>query len=466
MTATNRKIKIASFIAAIATASLLLASVFAFTAPVQSAYAREPVFDSIVPLITNSGIQGFSNYDTVAVGANVYAVWHGTIGENSAIFLKRSVDNGKNFDTIINLSRNIAKSFDPQIAALGTNVYVVWHAGDDGSREVYFARSTDNGITFEVVDLSNNAGNSEFPQIAISGSNVYVIWRNNTSGNYEVYLRVSTDGGATFGDTINLSKNSGDSTINSTINDIVQIVASGSNVYAVWQDRTFGKMDVVFTRSTDNGATFSDPINISNTNGYSHHPTLAVSGNNVYIVWFDDTHTGGQGAHYGIYFARSIDNGMSFSDPIILSNDSGDNGSLHIGASGSNVYVTFSRGTGFPAFDLDIYFVRSTDNGATFSNAINLSGSRGTSSNAQLAVAGNNVYVAWQDNASGNFEILFATSVDNGASFNSPVNLSNNGGDSAGARMAISESNLHTMWSDNTPQNNDLFFRVGTILSN
>lgn len=464
MTATNRKIKLASLIAAIATTSLLLASVFAFV-PSQSAYANQLVFDSMVPLMDNSGIQGLSNYHTVAAGNNVYAVWGGIIAEKTAIFFKRSTDNGKSFNPIVNLSGNMINPSNPEIATSGSNVFVVWHAGDDGSREVYFARSTNNGVTFEVVNLSNNAGNSEFPQVSVSGNNVYVAWRDNIHGNYEIFVRVSTDSGESFGDTINVSKNTGDSTLDGK----VQLVASGSNVYVVWQDRSSDtkKIDILFARSSDNGATFSSPVNLSKLVGSSHHPSLAVSGNNVYVVWFGETPTGEYGVPERIYFARSTNNGEGFGDPVILSNRAGDLGSLQIATSGSNVYATFSTGImSFPVYDIDIYFVRSTDNGVTFSDAINLSGNSGISSNAQLAVAGNNVYVAWQDKASGNFEILFATSVDNGASFNSPVNLSNNNGDSTGARMAISESNLHIMWIDNTPQSGNTFLRSGTTASN
>jgi hypothetical protein len=46
--------------------------------------------------------------------------------------------------------------------------------------------------------------------IATSGDNVYIAWWTNKTGNNEVMFRASTDNGATFGDKINLS--------NSTVN--------------------------------------------------------------------------------------------------------------------------------------------------------------------------------------------------------------------------------------------------------
>ena len=49
--------------------------------------------------------------------------------------------------------------------------------------------------------------------------------------------------------------------------------------------------EILFTRSKDGGASFSDtPINLSNNIGGSYSPQIrAVSGNNVYVVWFDYT---------------------------------------------------------------------------------------------------------------------------------------------------------------------------------
>ena len=41
--------------------------------------------------------------------------------------------------------------------------------------------------------------------IPTSGDNVYITWWTNKTGNEEVMFRASTDNGATFGDKINLS---------------------------------------------------------------------------------------------------------------------------------------------------------------------------------------------------------------------------------------------------------------------
>lgn len=102
------------------------------------------------------------------------------------------------------------------IAGSGNNVYVVWWDNKTENWEVFFARSTDNGRTFEQpLNLSNNTGRSENAQIFALQENVYVTWWDNSTGTREVLFRASTDNGNSFGQAIIL-KSTG--RINSTSN--------------------------------------------------------------------------------------------------------------------------------------------------------------------------------------------------------------------------------------------------------
>ena len=59
----------------------------------------------------------------------------------------------------------------------------------------------------------------------------------------------------------------------------------------VWEGAvTGGDSDILFTVSDDNGQTFVDPpIDLSNNPVNSLEPQMIVSGNNVYVVWVDDS---------------------------------------------------------------------------------------------------------------------------------------------------------------------------------
>ena len=67
------------------------------------------------------------------------------------------------------------------------------------------------------------------------------------------------------------------------------LTASGSNRFAVWSDSTPGNDEILFRRSTDNGATWKAVSNLSDNTGASDNQRLAVSGDSVYSVWHDLT---------------------------------------------------------------------------------------------------------------------------------------------------------------------------------
>jgi hypothetical protein len=137
-----------------------------------------------------------------------------------------------------------------------------------------YRRSTDGGANFgDTINLSNNVGVSANPAIAISGNNVYVIWQDDTPGDGDILYRRSTDGGANFDATINLSNNAGFSAAPA-------VAASANNVYVVWHDNNDTPVnEILYTRSTDDGAIFGATVNLSNNAGSSNNPDVAAINN-------------------------------------------------------------------------------------------------------------------------------------------------------------------------------------------
>ena len=96
--------------------------------------------------------------------------------------------------------------------------------------------------------------------IATSDNNVYITWWSNRTGNEEVMFRASTDNGATFGDKINLSNTT------EADSDDANIAASGNSVYVTWWERNETSDTPVARVSNDNGATFGQMLMLA-TNG-------------------------------------------------------------------------------------------------------------------------------------------------------------------------------------------------------
>jgi hypothetical protein len=389
---------------------------------------------------------------------NVYVVWEDNTLGNSEIFFAVSNDNGQTFSTPENISNNTGFSFAPQISSEGNNVYVVW---TDDASEIFFAVSNDNGQTFSTPEnISNNTGLSVSPQISSEGNNVYVVWEDSTSGPAflrDTFFAVSTDNGQTFSTPENISDNTG-------LSIRPQISSEGNNVYLVWTDETPGNRDIFFAVSNDNGQTFSSPpVNLSNNTGGSDGAQISSEGNNVYVVWADTTPGNDE-----IFFSVSNDNGQTFSSPPEnLSNNTETSTRPQFSIEGTNVYIVWEE---IFTNNVDIFFAVSNDNGQTFSSPpVNLSNNTGGSFGARISSEGNNVYVVWVDNTPGNDEIFFSVSNDNGQTFSSPPeNLSNNPGSSGfvfrgigGVAEISSEGNgVYTVWNDDTPGNLDILTAI------
>ena len=93
--------------------------------------------------------------------------------------------------------------------------------------------------------------------IAISGNNVYIAWWSNKTGNDEVMFRASTDNGVTFGNKINLSN-----TTEADSQD-AEIAAAGNKVYVTWWERNQTSEEPVLRISNDNGATFGPLLRLA-----------------------------------------------------------------------------------------------------------------------------------------------------------------------------------------------------------
>ncbi len=211
------------------------------------------------------------------------------------------------------------------MALSGNSIYVTWWDNKTGNNEVFFSRSTDNGKTFDTpINLSNAKGASADSQIATAQNSVYVTWWDNKTGVWEVFSRASTDGGKTFADAIML-KSVGTSPLKKLDGPTPQtifldtlVAASGSNEYVLWWDNKTGNSEVIFARSTDGGKTFADPINISNSpNARSIGARIAADpqGNNLYISWIDIDENTGQKQ---VLFRTSNDNGQTFGNQVII----------------------------------------------------------------------------------------------------------------------------------------------------
>jgi N,N-dimethylformamidase beta subunit-like protein len=381
----------------------------------------------------------------------------------------RIQNSSENFNDVINLSNDIGHSELPRLGASGSNVYTVWVDDTSGNRDVLFRRSPNYGCNFEeTINVNNQSGGSVSPQIAVTGHYVYIVWEQSPVNNGAVFFSRSTDNGSSFEKIRNVGNNTG-------FNGFPQVAVSGNNVYLVWHDATHG---ILFAKSKNNGNNFDSVQTIGNNTGFNGLPQISASGNNVYLVWTNNDNNNTQ-----IYFTKSTDNGSTFKTPIILTEDKDSNRHRMIfnpriiaDPRSHTVHIIWHSGRmahqtdfNYDVLVTDVLYKRSTDNGSTFEKVMNLSNKTGWSTDPQIAVSqDNNVYVVWTNNAQEKYgKIYFTRSTDNGSTFEKVMNLSNKTGWSTDPQIAVSQdNNVYVVWTNNATGNEETTLRTAIKTNN
>jgi hypothetical protein len=353
------------------------------------------------------------------------------------------------------LTDNTGSSFNPAIALGGSNVYVVWDDDQITAEhpEIYFLKSSDRGATWQAARrLTYTSGVSKNPDIAADGSKIYVVWEDDTPGNSKIYFRKSANGGATWQSQVRITSLAGGGGLHNP-----RIAVHRSKIYVVWMGNAAGNInnaeenDEIYMRtSSDGGTTWQAVKRLTFTSTTSWLPAIAVNGSTLYLVWTDYAPM-----NYEIYFMKSSDEGASWQASKRLSFSSGSSWYPSIAVSGSSLFVVWGDNT--PGNN-EIYFRKSTNGGASWQGPKRITNTPGHSWNPKIVVRGQNLYVVWNDWTGGLSEIYFRTSPDEGISWQALQNLSNNAGDSRTPSIAIDSSHIHIVWADYTPNNYEIYW--------
>jgi hypothetical protein len=278
-----------------------------------------------------------------------------------------------------------------------------------------------------------------------------------------------------FSEPVNLTNNLQDSVY-------AQVATQGNNVYLVWQenpqfqaassDNTIN-YDIFMKKSIDGGLTFGKEINLSNNPGFSEHPQIAASGNNVYIVWIDNSPMGSSDTSENrkILLRKSLDHGNTFDETSILSSNNNNVDSINqeLTATGNNVYVVWQDAPLAAAYDThidsggpvsSIMFTSSENSGESFIKPKSLSNDA-YKSYPKVGAYGDSVYVVWNvgiinktsDGKSqygmGPNGVFLSRSSDNGINFSNPLKLNADLQSVGESQVATNGKNVYVVWGGN-----------------
>lgn len=326
-------------------AALLLGLVFApvLASPVPAGLGAAPYFSANVR-VSSSPVAYLNSNGPLALAlapnGTLYAAFSGYTGTGTGmdIYVTKSTDRGLAWGKPVKVNDDTggADQLWPSMAVDANGyVYLTWvdgrNVGIGWSNDIYFAKSTDGGITFTAPNVRVNDGTGNVaqtsPSIAVdSTGRVEVLWsdpRSGAKGN-DIYFSNSTNGGTTFlAPAIIVNDDAGTA---AQVNPVVR-VGPGNVLNAVWEDArntiTRGR-DVYFSNSTNGGATWSANklVNDDTTAYDQRNPTLAVAPDGTaYAAWEDSRTSPISGAD--IYFAKLTPGAATFWGNIRVDHDAG-----------------------------------------------------------------------------------------------------------------------------------------------
>lgn len=241
---------------------------------------------------------------------------------------------------------------------------------------------------------------------------------------------------------------------NSFGGQVKSIAVYGNNIHVVWQDHRDGDAEVYYKRSTNSGASWSSDQRLSPLNYYSGAPTIAINQSTIHVFWTDQ-----RIAALDIYYVRSTDNGTTWQPEIRITTDPMDSQYPAVSVSGNNIYLCWEDNR--DNSNREIYFKRSTNSGLNWSIDVRITTDTSASDDVTVSSFGQNVHAAWES-GTGNSEIYYKNSTNGGISWSADQRLTNDPAVSFYPEISQSGQNINLFWSDTRDGNSEIYFKRST----
>jgi hypothetical protein len=249
---------------------------------------------------------------------------------------------------------------------------------------------------------------------------------------------------------LNLTPNAMNASLNENMGQCISV--SGDTVHVVWSDKRTTGGAIYYRHSVDAGVTWSDPILLTDSTHKVSMPSIASSGMNVHVVYWDSSTY----IHASSFYVGSLDGGNTWAQPVCR-----DTNTLFwpgVACSGNTVGMSLNKG----AFDSTfVYYMGSVNNGTNWSDEqlISTRTGKGRSEDPAIAVNGSHIYLAWNDNRSGNMQIFYKRSTDGGANWGVDSALIHGPATSYSTMVCLDDSNVDVPCGDNRTGSYNVFIR-------
>lgn len=269
------------------------------------------------------------------------------------------------------------------------------------------------------------------PQIVSDGTTLTAVWAYANSVDTRIQAAKSTDGGATWSAPVNISSNQTDASG-------PRLVESSGILTAVWYQNPSANGLIHSAYSTDGGSTWSTPTPVSGAGDFAFGPEIVTDGSTVTVLWILQV-----GSASRVQAAQSTDGGATWSEPVYVSPNGGFASEIHVVPTGSGITAFWGRRV---ASDTRVEASSSTDGGATWQTPVSLSAVGGNAGNIDAFVSGSAIAVVWARDDGSSRRVQATSSSDEGRTWGTPVTLSPPGSDAYGPKVLLEGSTITAFW--------------------
>ena len=335
-------------------------------------------------------------------GKVVHLAWQDDRDGTVEVYYKRSLDDGVTWGQDVRLSNLTPQTFDPEprLGTDGHTVLVVYSNRTPTGEHLFYVVSNDGGDDFSTpIQLTHDLGDQSNTALAFVGSTVHVVWQELLNdGEEHILYANSANAGVTWQQEMDLTNAS------SSQDQYATITAAGSSVFVAWS-RMYEGTEAIYARvSLNSGETWQPEAQVSNyvAQSFPEFPAIGTNGTYLYLVW---------GSVRGIQYSRSSNLGATWSTPLALTNATRQYVAPRIAVANTQIQVVTA---GILGFSSDVYYLSSSDAGASWNPTVSLSahGPDKLSLAPVISSNGDSTFVAWEDNTNGRLAIFFLSRPD------------------------------------------------------
>jgi hypothetical protein len=284
-------------------------------------------------------------------------------------------------------------------------LWLVWDSDKFGQFDLYYTTSVDNGLTWAPYRmLTYDPATDQMPSIMQArDGRLWVVWASNRIGNqYDLYYKTSFDYGFSWSNDTRLTADPGDDWAPSITQDLE------GRIWVVWQRDVSGNYTIFYMTSSDNGLTWSNPTNLTDTNlRWELRPSITSTRNGTLWVVWASYRTG----NFDIFYKTSSDYGLTWSDETPLTTDSNWDHTPSVLQAPDETMFVFWASDRPPGGDYDLYYTNSSADWSSWSPATQLTDDPNDDQSPSVTnTKERKIWMVWESTRTENFDIFYKTS--------------------------------------------------------